>query len=321
MSKFSVIIPLFNKRDYVDRTLMSVFSQKGVDFECIVVDDGSTDDGLDFIRDNFDFSNLKLLRKENGGASSARNYGARASDGKYLIFLDADDELLDGALAEYESLVSEFGDCVAWGLNFKIQRSGLISSKKQYLKHRKDRQEVDYFEGVCKGGTYLTSSSACIDRGVYFELEGFDENLVQREDPHLWVRIALRGKVAFSRKELVIYHQDDVGRICVNNPAIEEFADSVFLADALEKGKVDSCDTRNVRAVISQNKELQCLQNLKVGRYVEARLCIKETKFRYASNKLNYVALLLLVRFSNKSLVGLLLRVRFACLSLLKLKF
>ena len=93
----SVIIPLYNKRDFILGTIDSVLKQKYGDYEIIVVDDGSTDDSISVVETISD-NRLRLFRKQNGGPSSARNYGVQQAKGDWIFFLDADDTLEEGAL-------------------------------------------------------------------------------------------------------------------------------------------------------------------------------------------------------------------------------
>lgn len=94
----SIIIPVYNKRVAILNTINSVLSQDYSDFEIICVDDGSTDESCDMI-ESIDDSRIRLFRKDNGGVSSARNYGIDKAVGEWCLFLDADDELLPNALS------------------------------------------------------------------------------------------------------------------------------------------------------------------------------------------------------------------------------
>ena len=91
----SIIIPLFNKEDFVVETLKSIEDQTFMDWECIIVDDGSTDNSLgkvkDYIQDKerFRLYNRPHIRMK--GASTCRNVGLEMAKGKYIQFLDADD--------------------------------------------------------------------------------------------------------------------------------------------------------------------------------------------------------------------------------------
>ena len=93
----SVIIPLYNARLWVCDAVDSVLSQNGVDLECIVVDDGSTDGGGEMLQERYG-EKIIIHRQENRGLAGARNSGARIARGEFLAFLDADDYWLPGKL-------------------------------------------------------------------------------------------------------------------------------------------------------------------------------------------------------------------------------
>lgn len=97
--KVSIIIPLFNAEDYLDRCLHSVLDQDFPSFEVILVDDGSTDSSP-LICDRYSAtdSRFRTIHKPNGGVSSARNAGLELAKGEYIMFLDSDDALLPDGL-------------------------------------------------------------------------------------------------------------------------------------------------------------------------------------------------------------------------------
>src|SRR2546428_1968701 len=87
----SVIIPCFNASEWIREALNSVVAQNYDNLEIIAIDDGSTDDSGDIIRDEFGF--VRLVRTPNRGVSRARNLGTRLSSGQFCQYLDADDVL------------------------------------------------------------------------------------------------------------------------------------------------------------------------------------------------------------------------------------
>src|SRR3972149_614140 len=99
MPKVSVIIPSYNRADCVCDAIDSVLAQTYRDFETIVVDDGSTDETLQVLR-NYR-NDIRCLRRENGGAGAARNLGILSASGDYVAFLDSDDIMLPRRL-EYQ---------------------------------------------------------------------------------------------------------------------------------------------------------------------------------------------------------------------------
>ena len=101
MFDVSVIIPTFNRLDKLPKALNSVFGQVGVRVECIVVDDGSTDGTVEYIREHYRECELVILEKSNRtGAQASRNLGVAVARGQFVTFLDSDDYLELGTLAE-----------------------------------------------------------------------------------------------------------------------------------------------------------------------------------------------------------------------------
>lgn len=98
----SIIIPIYNTEKYLRRCLDSIVAQTYKDFECILVDDGSTDDSSKICDEYATKDNrLKVFHNTNGGPSKARNFGIDKARGGYLIFIDSDDWLEHDALATY----------------------------------------------------------------------------------------------------------------------------------------------------------------------------------------------------------------------------
>lgn len=105
----SVIIPLYNAERYISETLDSVLSQTYPNWECIVVDDGSTDSSADIVkRYSANDSRIRYIKQENGGPSKARNNGFDRAKGDYIQFLDADDVILP---ERFKTLLKEYKSC------------------------------------------------------------------------------------------------------------------------------------------------------------------------------------------------------------------
>src|SRR5215203_414283 len=93
----SVVIPCYNQAHFLGEAIESILDQSHPNFEIIVVDDGSPDDTSEVATR---YPKVRLVRQENQGLSAARNSGLARSEGEYVVFLDADDRLLPGALEE-----------------------------------------------------------------------------------------------------------------------------------------------------------------------------------------------------------------------------
>lgn len=104
MPKISVIMPVYNTGIYLHKCFNSILSQKMQDFEIIVINDGSTDNSEEVIQQYINKypEKIKYYKKENGGISSARNYGVKKATGDYLCFIDSDDYIGEGLFANLE---------------------------------------------------------------------------------------------------------------------------------------------------------------------------------------------------------------------------
>ena len=94
--KISIVIPIFNAKDWIEETLRSVEAQCFKDYEVIAVDDGSSDSSAQIVTENFPW--VTLIQTENRGCSAARTLGAGSAIADYILYLDADDVLKPSAL-------------------------------------------------------------------------------------------------------------------------------------------------------------------------------------------------------------------------------
>ena len=106
---FSIIVPVYNVENYLEECIKSILAQTIVDYEIILVDDGSTDNSCelcDLFQKNY--KKIKTYHVPNGGLSSARNYGVEKSTGKYLVFIDSDDFIRSTALQDFKACIERY---------------------------------------------------------------------------------------------------------------------------------------------------------------------------------------------------------------------
>lgn len=119
VNKVSIIIPVYNAEGKLHRCLDSILTQSYQNYECIIVDDGSTDDSAaiidEYVNEN---SRFKVFHKKNGGVSSARNYGLNIAKGEWIVFVDSDDYLLPDHISSMMDVVSNDVDLIMTGFRF-----------------------------------------------------------------------------------------------------------------------------------------------------------------------------------------------------------
>lgn len=210
MPKFSVIVPLYNKERYVRKALESVVAQNYRDFELIIVDDGSTDNSADVVRElvigNSKLVNdqFRLISQSNAGVAAARNNGVAASHGEYVCFLDADDWWEPTFLEEMDKLIKEYPDAGIYASNYIYYKPG-----KTHVALNLSRGYINYPEAYAKNLVMpVTSITTCMPRRVFDEMGGFPLGIKLGEDFILWAKTALYYPIAFCEKPLAYYNND-----------------------------------------------------------------------------------------------------------------
>lgn len=211
----SIIIPLFNKEYFVSRAIDSILKQSFTDFEVIVVDDGSTDDGPLIVK-NYSDSRIRLITQSNKGPGAARNKGIMEARGQYVSFLDADDEWATNFLEISIKTLQLHPDimlttslyCIdhfenLWrGYRFLNLQEGCFEITKDY-----PPSKLEYLVGALHaGGSLLCRKDVLIKYGGFYE-----NNCMYAEDQFLLLQVVLNHKIYIINKILMIYHKENSG--------------------------------------------------------------------------------------------------------------
>jgi glycosyltransferase involved in cell wall biosynthesis len=182
MVHISVVIPLYNKEKYIRRAVDSVLSQSFRDFELIVVNDGSTDNGPALVR-QYDDSRVRVLDQENRGVSAARNRGIAEAHGELVVFLDADDEWSSDFLEVIAALVRRFPHAGAYFTGWRLLTHERNISRVLRIGSQDDTCGC-YFDLLAKGGS-ANASCIAVQRSVLHRLGGFRTSHRRGEDGDL----------------------------------------------------------------------------------------------------------------------------------------
>ena len=211
MPAVSIIIPLYNKGLYIRRAVDSVLAQTFEDYEVIVVDDGSTDDGPQQVMAYSD-PRLRLIRQTNAGPGAARNRGIQSAQGEYVAFLDADDEWLPEFLHVTYNALQRYPECDlcvtpfyygAIGGCIGYQYEEGVWSLPEDLNHLEFKNHLDSLHSA---GTILCT------RQLFEKFGGFYENgCIYGEDAYLWLKVILNSRIYRLSKPYFVYHTETSG--------------------------------------------------------------------------------------------------------------
>jgi len=196
----SVVIPMYNSSLTIENTLKSVANQTYLNFEVIVVDDGSKDDSSNKV-EQFSAAHpeikLRLIKKTNGGVSTARNAGMKASSGDYIALLDSDDEWLPEKLKIQMSVFEEQPN-----IDFLGSTRNNEHFKRFFFK------KFDYFTSISSRlllyKTFLTTPTTVFKRKILDTVGYFDETQKFAEEGNYWIRVCKDNHCVLQNESLVI---------------------------------------------------------------------------------------------------------------------
>ena len=216
MPFFSVIIPVYNRYEQVQRAIDSVLAQTFRDYELIVIDDGSTDSTGRV--ESLYSSRLRYIRQANMGVSAARNHGIRLSRSPHITFLDSDDEWNPGKLMNHKRFIDSFPLIMIHQCDDIWIRDGQrVNMSRRYLKDEGDLflKSLD----ICS----ISPSSVSIASAIFEKYGLFDESMPACEDYDLWLRITPFEKTGLITDKLVTRYSGHEGQLSAAYQGMDRF--------------------------------------------------------------------------------------------------
>ncbi len=206
MPFFSVVIPLFNKEDYITSTLNSVFKQSFTDFELLIVNDGSTDNSFAIAKKLCkNKKNVILFSQENKGLSAARNYAIRQANGTVIALLDADDFWNSNYLKELKFLYDNFKEASLYGTNYIEYYNKNLQVEPTLHIAKALKKTAFLIEDFFKASIYqpITNPSSFAFKKEVFNFCTFNESIEYAEDIDFYIKTNLNYRFAYSYNPLV----------------------------------------------------------------------------------------------------------------------
>ncbi len=200
----AVVIPLYNKEKYVKRAIDSVLAQSRTDYEVIVVNDGSTDDGPEIVRQMRD-DRVRMVDQPNAGVSAARNRGIREARSELVAFLDADDEWLPPFLETIVEMARRYPEAGAYATGYRLVK-GQGDVCRDITIGGDGVQCGCYFDLTRRGVEICSASSTAVRRRVFDRAGTFRVGYRLGEDLDMWFRIGLYYPLACSPRICALYH-------------------------------------------------------------------------------------------------------------------
>lgn len=272
MPQFSIVVPAFNARRFLDETLRSVLAQSLGDFELIAVDDGSTDDTLALLR-SYERRDrrIRVITQANRGQGAARNAGVEAATAPHVVFLDADDLLLPWALASIEQAMRRSTGSVALLLASASWFSGATPRASDSTYPLPLDVATTTYPSILEASRrplwYATTVMTC-SRQLLRAAGGFHELPTGLEDLELALRLGARGAfVVLERPVTVLYRRHD-GNASSNREKMYRGALTLLAGERarVRSGTADGANGRARRRIICRAVRAVSVGQARAGR-------------------------------------------------------
>ena len=264
----SIVVPLYNKEKYILQCLLSIANQDFKDWECIIVDDGSTDESI-FLVKKFILQtpgNWKVLSKQNGGPSSARNYGIRNSIGQFVAFIDSDDVWLPNKLSRQLEVLFNAPNALMSLTDYVIVEEDC--SKIKVVRNSKEPQLLSKWLNM-RGFGGLVESTGLVRQGVFEASLFFDENLGTGEGLDFMLRVAQLGDFIVVPEFLTIYRLSE-GQLHKNQEMVQR--NSRILAQKFADSEVEFEKVNKLQNAYFELSSLRSLPKPKIVMFLLKRV-------------------------------------------------
>lgn len=216
---FSVIIPTYNRKDFLSIAIGSVLNQNYCDYELLVVDDGSSDKTKDLVKKIYGKNKkVSYVYQKHQGVSAARNKGLLKAKGKFILFLDSDDRFLREKLLIFRGYIEKNPKYKIFHSEEIWYKEGKVFSQKAYQKKPSGFIFPQVLKLCC-----VSLSTAAISRDIFKEMGYFDKRLPTCEDYDFLLRVSSLYPIFLIPKYLTIKEGGHADQLSKEYPAMDKF--------------------------------------------------------------------------------------------------
>ena len=267
----SVIIPYYNGSKYIERSVQSVLDQTVKPNELLVIDDGSIQEESDFLNIIAKKMGFAVLRKENGGQGSARNFGVAHTKSKFICFLDQDDFFLPNHIKQLMDAVEWQDPKFGWvyGDLCEADEEGNIVQTNVVVRSTKDSHPKTSILTMLRYDMYVLPSASLISRRAFEDVGGFDPQFTGYEDDDFFLRLFRKGWTNY-------YLPKAVTVWCINNNSTSF---SIKMSRSRLRYVKKICDNFDEVSGYGHRYIRDCLVPRFMGTFIkEARQAVKKPK-------------------------------------------
>lgn len=291
--EISIVIPLFNKEREFSRALRSVLAQTFNNYEIVVVNDGSTDNGPAILRGVND-PRIHIFDQKNAGVSAARNRGVSEGRGDIIAFLDADDEWLPNFLETINRLKGNYPSCSVFATNYFYQNlDGLFMPTilRGLPKGKWEGVMKNYFEVASQSDPPIWSSAVAVRKTALTSIGGFPISVTLGEDLITWAKLGLQYEIAYSTYPgAIFYLRESLWRGPTRVPGSVDLVGKELeeMLNAEGNNRI-----KGLKEYIAHWHEMRASMFLRLGKHKEAIYEVKKIG-RYSKKNLKLYIFLLL---------------------------
>ncbi len=275
MSKFSVVIPLYNKEEFIKNSLNSVLTQTFQDFEIIIIDDCSTDRSLSIVK-QFTDKRIKVIEhSKNKGLSASRNTGIKTANAEYIAFIDADDLWKPGFLEKIEFLIKSYPQASLFATKYDVLLKNNKTLEHQFQINGFTNHGIvpNFFENNLNQSIFYPSC-LCVHKKVFESIGLYNESINYSEDVDFNIRSQANFKFAYSDEALVTYLRVSENQITQSGLDGKTIPDYDFYEEKF-KGRND------------------------IKKYLDFQRYTKGKQYKLSGDKENYTKLISKIDFKN----------------------